>query len=304
MKRSLPNPPPRSNNSRTQPDASSSGGWNSTTTRLPPYDSEKDPYNAFTRKDSYQKHMRKQHKLESLDKSAKLRRSQSIDMLQGGMKPMEGNSLSMSNTIGGQPGSRKESKQSIRNMSTISGGVTFSQFSAAREETVNPAAELTVLKSVLLREGYLRRLLEMSKESTHVLQPGLGDLLDIIRISSVEVVEGIAEWRKGLTKPVPFMWNGINYLVKMPSDLDFLNKLKPLTKWLGFGMDRNPFIIPLAMENRPGTAKNTTRGKDTSSMLTGHASKEGANADPGFTSIGGTVNHGSLTTTSHQQTSP
>ena len=81
-------------------------------------------------------------------------------------------------------------------MSTVSGGVTFSQFAEAREETVNPGAELNVLKAVLLREGYLRRLVELGKESTRTLSPGLGDLLDIVRISSVEVVEAISEWRK------------------------------------------------------------------------------------------------------------
>ena len=140
-------------------------------------------------------------------------------------------------------------------MSTITGGVTFSQFAEAREETVNPGAELNVLKAVLLREGYLRRLHDLGKESQQALSPGLGDLLDILRISSVEVVEAITEWRKGLTKTVPFMWNGINYLVKMPSDLDFLNSCKPLTSWLGFEMKRNPFAIPLPMEQRPGTAK-------------------------------------------------
>lgn len=111
-------------------------------------------------------------------------------------------------------------------MSTITGGVTFSQFNSDRSSTVNPSAELNVLKAVLLREGYLRRLTDLSKQSQKILEPGLGDLLDILRISSVEVVEAINEWRGGLNKQVPFMWNGINYLVKMPSDLDFLNGCK------------------------------------------------------------------------------
>ena len=178
--------------------------------------------------------------------------SRSMGTIHGSMRPMEGNSLSMMGDSGKLKGP-SASALSVRNMSTISGGVTFSQFAEAREETVNPGAELNVLKAVLLREGYLRRLVELGKEATHTLSPGLGDLLDIIRISSVEVVEAIAEWRKGLAKPVPFMWNGINYLVKMPSDLDFLNHVKPLTSWLGFPMERNPFVIPLPMEQRPGT---------------------------------------------------
>jgi len=217
--------------------------------------------------------------------------------LHGSMRPMEGNSLSMMGDSSKLKGP-SATPLSVRNMSTISGGVTFSQFAEAREETVNPGAELTVLKAVLLREGYLRRLVELGKESTHTLSPGLGDLLDIIRISSVEVVEAITDWRKGLTKPVPFMWNGINYLVKMPSDLDFLNHVKPLTSWLGFSMERNPFVIPLPMEQRPGTGAVNKKG-DNNPLLTGHSSSEGANADPGFTSIGGVATPHAVT---HKET--
>eukprot|EP00957_Ditylum_brightwellii_P019070 1435293-Ditylum_brightwellii.AAC.1 len=91
----------------------------------------------------------------------------------------------------------------------------------------------------------------MEKKSRRNLLAGFGDLLDIVRITSVEVVESIAEWRSGLQKHTPFMWNGLNYLLKMPSDLDFLDSNEPLREWLGFSMERNPFIIPLSMENRP-----------------------------------------------------
>eukprot|EP00520_Triparma_pacifica_P008455 CAMPEP_0118666812 /NCGR_PEP_ID=MMETSP0785-20121206/19428_1 /TAXON_ID=91992 /ORGANISM="Bolidomonas pacifica, Strain CCMP 1866" /LENGTH=2849 /DNA_ID=CAMNT_0006561175 /DNA_START=172 /DNA_END=8724 /DNA_ORIENTATION=+ len=280
------------------------------------YDAEADPYNPYTRTEKFRKHMRRQKKLESLQHKPKARtmsESRSMGTIQGSMRPMDGNSLSMMGDSSKMKGP-SASALSVRNMSTISGGVTFSQFAEAREETVNPGAELSVLKAVLLREGYLRRLVELGKESSHTLSPGLGDLLDIIRISSVEVVEAIAEWRKGLTKPVPFMWNGINYLVKMPSDLDFLNLVKPLTSWLGFSMERNPFVIPLPMEQRPGTGAGKKKG-DNNPLLTGHSSSEGANADPGFTSIGGVVTPHSVTHTetlsaakksrkSHSQTTP
>lgn len=108
---------------------------------------------------------------------------------------------------------------------------------------------------------------------------------------------------QGMAKPVPFMWNGINYLVKMPSDLDFLNNVKPLTTWLSFSMARNPFIIPLPMEQRPGTATNASKDK-AGALLTGHSTAEGANADPGFTSIGAVITPHDVTHTTSEQTSP
>ncbi|GMI41685.1 hypothetical protein TeGR_g13922 [Tetraparma gracilis] len=135
----------------------------------------------------------------------------------------------------------------------------------------------------------MRRLHVLASASTHALQPGVADLLDMLRIVSVEVVEAINTWRSGLSTPVPFRWNGINYLSKMPSDLDFLNSVKPLTSWLGFPMERNPFVIPLAMDQRPSTGQG---GKP---LLTGHKTSEGANADPGFTSVGNAVPAGTIT---------
>jgi len=121
MKRSLPNPPPRQqlqgpSSSTTPISSSASSGWDMTnpSARAPAYDSESDPYNKFSRTDKYKKHMRRQHKLEKLDREAKLRRSQSIGTLRGGMKPMDGNSLSMAAGGGGGGGGTKPGKKQGR----------------------------------------------------------------------------------------------------------------------------------------------------------------------------------------------
>ena len=102
------------------------------------------------------------------------------------------------------------------------------------------------------------------------------DLLDLLRVASVDVVEAITRWRGGgeggaggasgasgvggatlvaatmeasrAPSQAPFVWNGINYLLKMPSDLDFLDEVVPLTSWLGFSMLRNPFIMPNSLD--------------------------------------------------------
>ena len=44
------------------------------------------------------------------------------------------------------------------------------------------------------------------------------------------------------------MWNGINYLLKMPSDLDYLADYQAIKKWTGFQLTRNPFTVPFPMD--------------------------------------------------------
>lgn len=53
--------------------------------------------------------------------------------------------------------------------------------------------------------------------------------------------------RSSGSPPTIFLWKGHNYLVKMAHDLDFLddeNVAAPVSSWLGFSAQRNPFLIP------------------------------------------------------------
>ena len=137
--------------------------------------------------------------------------------------------------------------------------------------------ELEVLKAILLREGYLHRIEEvaLSKEALTSVPQALPDLLDLMRIATVEVVEAIQKWRQAQARPLPFDWNGVNYLVKVPSDLDFLCDCKPLITWLGFSMSRNPFAVPLAMEH----------GRNQSVHIAGQGGVPASGVE-GFTGIG------------------
>ena len=67
------------------------------------------------------------------------------------------------------------------------------------------------------------------------------------------------------------MWNGFNYLLKMPSDLDFLATDGAFIEWIGFPIERNPFIIPLSMENRPVSGGNDTDGKPMGKFYINHS---------------------------------
>jgi hypothetical protein len=126
-----------------------------------------------------------------------------------------------------------------------------------RAQSTDPATELEVLKTILLREGYLKRLQHAARRrgGTTALRADVIDILDLIRTATVEVVEAIAKWRRTLIKPYPFVWNGINYLLKIPSDLDMLNKVPEVSAWLGFELARNPFVVPVGLDARPGTAE-------------------------------------------------
>jgi hypothetical protein len=137
---------------------------------------------------------------------------------------------------------------------------------SARGRLLQPSTELDVLKCILLRETYITRLTAMTdalrkqqqlhskrRSQTAVVAPtaalpsALLDLLDLLRVASVDVIEAITLWRLAQQNPYPtptFMWNGANYLLKMKSDTDFLAACKPLRAWLGFSVLQNPFLIP------------------------------------------------------------
>eukprot|EP00943_MAST-04B_sp_MAST-4B-sp1_P001125 g1125.t1 len=109
-------------------------------------------------------------------------------------------------------------------------------------ETADVEAEITT--HIILREQYVNRL---KKGLTHATAAQLQkrllkslDLLDMLRTITLDIVEEIQHWRRGL--PKPFVYKNQNYLLKLTTDCDFLNDIKPLVRWLGFTLKRNPFF--------------------------------------------------------------
>ena len=99
-----------------------------------------------------------------------------------------------------------------------SSGAPAVSFQSEADTDADPALELEVLKCILLREGYIDRLQkEASKGRALVANKQaaakLVDLLDLIRQVTVETCEAIQRWR--YTSKRPFMWNGMNYLLKV-----------------------------------------------------------------------------------------
>ena len=119
----------------------------------------------------------------------------------------------------------------------------------ARGQRSRRAAELDVLKAILNREGYLNRVAKSARTVHKKFKPEVADILDLIRAASIDVCEAIIRWREvKQDHDAAFMWNNVNYLLKMPSDLDFLTQYLAIESYLGFGLHRNPFVVPSPLE--------------------------------------------------------
>lgn len=110
--------------------------------------------------------------------------------------------------------------------------------------------EVEIRSSIKLREEYLARLLELCGPdvSSIDLQKNLLDIIgvmDLLRSITVEIVESITRWRRGL--PRPFPWQGPSatkksYLMKISEDTKFLAEHPALESWLGMTLAHNPFF--------------------------------------------------------------
>ena len=86
--------------------------------------------------------------------------------------------------------------------------------------------EVNVVKAIMSRETKLMQLshycVGKSNNDSKIL-----DLLMPLRDATINCVEAIELWRNSIATnnpifPTPFMWDGINYILKMVNDVDFL----------------------------------------------------------------------------------
>ena len=106
---------------------------------------------------------------------------------------------------------------------------------------------------------------------------GLLEVLDQLRMATVNTVEAVVKWQmmsaenariKNNSRPntaatdatdldiltdnyPAFIWNERNYLVKIASDIDFLDGITQLNSALGFSLIKNPFVLPGGLSNMP-----------------------------------------------------
>lgn len=99
-----------------------------------------------------------------------------------------------------------------------------------RESDLEGTKEMEVVKIILLREEYIARIkANLTRQGSKFGkdQGALEDvlsLLDQLRSTTIDTVEIIQHWRRFQGCPGPFIWRGMSYLLRIPIDLDFLNR--------------------------------------------------------------------------------
>jgi len=115
-------------------------------------------------------------------------------------------------------------------------------------KSFRPELEFEIIKAVLLREGYLKRIDKQLKANGGKVDVSIVGLVDVVREVSLEVVDIINTWEATqFDYPhdvKPFLWNTQNYLTKMCADYTFLDAYPQVADWLGFSPQCNPFFIP------------------------------------------------------------
>ena len=122
--------------------------------------------------------------------------------------------------------------------------------------------ELKVLKFIMIREGLVMSITHACEKLMNLHNHGLAisndvktDVLDSltrIRDTSVELIELISVWRLSSPDnrpdmPLPFIWEGQNYVLKIVSDLNFMGDVSPLVEMLAippYKMVLNPLMLP------------------------------------------------------------
>ena len=215
------------------------------------YNAETDPYNPFTRTSKFKKHMVNtegatgmlmSRSLTHLGASAMRTVTPLAEQYSSSMVEMERAPMRVKEVY---------PKVQVQNTSLATGGVTFSvEPSGSAEES---KCELDILKAVLNREGYLHRLEKAVRTINKKFKPEVSDILDLVRAASTEVIECIVLWREAKKDhSSAFMWNKVNYMLKMASDMDYLHDYLAVRKWMGFPLIRNPFCVPYPLEEGAG----------------------------------------------------
>ena len=207
---------------RTRKRAATTGGFDASTSvrdrGIPQYDASKDRNCPYTRSRKFQKHRQRMAKAEVVDSRNKHKAVNLYDTAPasagGGARrrslsrttPARLHSPAQQSGYGRSRGTTPSVRGPLSNqrgsVATPSGGITF-----ARVQSADPVQEMEVLKTILLREGYLQRLKVMADAPNFAVTSEVVDLLDLLRLCTVEVVEAIMKWRRGLVRRVaPQVW--------------------------------------------------------------------------------------------------
>ncbi|KAL3674793.1 hypothetical protein V7S43_000721 [Phytophthora oleae] len=125
--------------------------------------------------------------------------------------------------------------------------------------------DLNIVRKIVEREGCLEALQQLLGAAKRPQQPRISGIskapmvfqsvIDQIRSVSVQIVEDIDRWQQeqsAKAQATNFKWRGVNYLLKMTSDLDFLQSFRGvdlLESLQVLRLTQNPFLAQIHLDH-------------------------------------------------------
>ncbi|GMF14049.1 unnamed protein product [Phytophthora lilii] len=125
--------------------------------------------------------------------------------------------------------------------------------------------DLDIVRKIVEREGCLEALQQLLASAKKPQQPRISGIskspivfqsvIDQLRSVSVQIVEEIEQWQhrqKAKAQTTNFKWRGVNYLLKMTADLDFLASFRGvglLESLQVLRLTQNPFLAEMHLDH-------------------------------------------------------
>jgi hypothetical protein len=100
------------------------------------------------------------------------------------------------------------------------------------------------LHKIIVRENLINEIKKLIQHQNDIdaARSEVSELVKAIRYESLDIVDDISLWKSNQSFSREFLYRGDNYLVKMHSDLDFLDDYDEFN--FGFPITGNPFVFP------------------------------------------------------------
>lgn len=104
--------------------------------------------------------------------------------------------------------------------------------------------DASILHKIIVRENLISEIKRLIQHHNDIdaARSEVSELVKAVRFESLDIVEDISMWKRNQGFSRDFLYRGENYLMKMYSDLDFLDDYDEFN--FGFPVSSNPFVFP------------------------------------------------------------
>jgi hypothetical protein len=135
--------------------------------------------------------------------------------------------------------------QSIINPNFAKKSITQSQLPPNSLTSISQL-EIDILQKIVIRERLLSELNRLIRSASEILSviKEVVELVKVLRQETLDIIEHIVAWQQQLQGQHemirPFLYKGMNYLIKIASDLNFLDQYDDIMEYFCFEFTHNP----------------------------------------------------------------